>query len=40
MLSTEQLNRDQLYLRELPEPLFKFPLSERIQHSEDIGEIY
>jgi len=24
-----------LYLRELPEPLFKFPLQDRIQHSED-----
>ncbi|KZT22129.1 RhoGAP-domain-containing protein [Neolentinus lepideus HHB14362 ss-1] len=26
-----------LYLRELPEPLFRFPLQERIQHSEDLG---
>ncbi|TFK57655.1 RhoGAP-domain-containing protein [Heliocybe sulcata] len=25
-----------LYLRELPEPLFRFPLQERIQHSEDL----
>lgn len=27
----------QLYLRVLPEPLFKFPLRDRIQHSEDKG---
>jgi hypothetical protein len=27
----------QLYLRELPEPLFKFPLRDRLQHSEDRG---
>lgn len=27
----------QLYLRGLPEPLFKFPLRDRIQHSEDKG---
>ncbi|KAG5653500.1 hypothetical protein H0H81_012710 [Sphagnurus paluster] len=26
-----------LYLRELPEPVFKFPLQERIQHTEDRG---
>ncbi|KAJ3556479.1 hypothetical protein NM688_g2008 [Phlebia brevispora] len=25
-----------LYLRELPEPLFKFPLQDRIQHTEDL----
>ncbi|KZT06270.1 RhoGAP-domain-containing protein [Laetiporus sulphureus 93-53] len=25
-----------LYLRELPEPLFKYPLNERIQHSEEL----
>ncbi|CCM00351.1 uncharacterized protein FIBRA_02381 [Fibroporia radiculosa] len=27
-----------LYLRELPEPLFKFPLQERIQHTEELDE--
>ncbi|KAF9015462.1 hypothetical protein BDQ17DRAFT_1341106 [Cyathus striatus] len=27
-----------LYLRELPEPVFKFPLQDRIQHSENLGE--
>ncbi|EPQ61103.1 RhoGAP-domain-containing protein [Gloeophyllum trabeum ATCC 11539] len=27
-----------LYLRELPEPVFRFPLTERIQHSEDLHE--
>ncbi|KAA1468463.1 RhoGAP-domain-containing protein [Dentipellis sp. KUC8613] len=27
-----------LYLRELPEPVFRFPLQERIQHSEDISD--
>ncbi|KAI9512277.1 hypothetical protein F5148DRAFT_1163734 [Russula earlei] len=27
-----------LYLRELPEPLFRFPLQDRIQHSEDLDE--
>ncbi|KAG5648266.1 hypothetical protein DXG03_006225 [Asterophora parasitica] len=27
-----------LYLRELPEPVFKFPLQERIQHTEDRAE--
>ncbi|KAF9458728.1 hypothetical protein BDZ94DRAFT_1269896 [Collybia nuda] len=27
-----------LYLRELPEPVFKFPLHERIQHTEDRAE--
>ncbi|OBZ79225.1 Protein LAS1 [Grifola frondosa] len=27
-----------LYLRELPEPIFKFPLQERIQHTEDLDE--
>jgi hypothetical protein len=27
----------QLYLRELPESLFKFPLRDRLQHSEDMG---
>ena len=26
-----------MYLRELPEPVFKFPLQERMQHTEDIG---
>ena len=26
-----------MYLRELPEPLFKFPLQERLSHSEDLG---
>ncbi|KAI0271619.1 hypothetical protein BC834DRAFT_860454 [Gloeopeniophorella convolvens] len=26
-----------LYLRELPEPLFRFPLQDRIQHSEDMA---
>ncbi len=26
-----------LYLRELPEPLFKFPLQDRIQHTESLG---
>ncbi|KAI0828264.1 RhoGAP-domain-containing protein [Trametes gibbosa] len=26
-----------MYLRELPEPVFKFPLQERIQHTEDIN---
>ena len=26
-----------MYLRELPEPVFKFPLQDRIQHTEDIG---
>jgi hypothetical protein len=26
-----------LYLRELPEPVFKFPLRDRIQHSEDMA---
>ncbi|OCH92733.1 RhoGAP-domain-containing protein [Obba rivulosa] len=26
------------YLRELPEPVFKFPLQDRIQHSEDLEE--
>lgn len=26
-----------LYLRELPEPVFKFPLQERLQHTEDLG---
>ncbi|KAI0047664.1 RhoGAP-domain-containing protein [Auriscalpium vulgare] len=26
-----------LYLRELPEPLFRFPLQERMQHTEDIA---
>ncbi|EMD41588.1 hypothetical protein CERSUDRAFT_110164 [Gelatoporia subvermispora B] len=26
------------YLRELPEPLFKYPLQDRIQHSEDLEE--
>ena len=30
-------NGDQMYLRELPEPVFKFPLQDRIQHTEDIG---
>uniref|UniRef100_A0A0W0FAQ9 Rho-GAP domain-containing protein n=1 Tax=Moniliophthora roreri TaxID=221103 RepID=A0A0W0FAQ9_MONRR len=28
----------QLYLRELPEPVFRFSLQERIQHSEDFAE--
>ena len=27
----------QMYLRELPEPVFKFPLQDRIQHTEGIG---
>ncbi|KAI0662467.1 RhoGAP-domain-containing protein [Cubamyces menziesii] len=27
-----------MYLRELPEPVFKFPLAERIQHTEDFDE--
>lgn len=27
----------QLYLRELPEPVFKFPLQDRIQHTGDLG---
>lgn len=27
----------QLYLRELPEPVFRFPLQDRIQHTEDRG---
>ncbi|KAF8640997.1 hypothetical protein AX17_000642 [Amanita inopinata Kibby_2008] len=27
-----------LYLRELPEPVFRFPLHDRIQHSEDFSE--
>jgi hypothetical protein len=31
------LNSTQLYLRELPEPVFRFPLQERMQHTEDIG---
>jgi len=26
-----------MYLRELPEPLFKFPLEDRIQHTVDFG---
>lgn len=26
-----------MYLRELPEPVFKFPLQERIQHTEGFG---
>jgi hypothetical protein len=29
----------QLYLRELPEPVFRYPLQERLQHTEDRGEI-
>ena len=27
----------QLYLRELPEPVFRFPLTERLQHSDERG---
>ncbi|THH12879.1 hypothetical protein EW146_g7284 [Bondarzewia mesenterica] len=27
-----------LYLRELPEPVFKFPLQDRLQHTEDLAE--
>jgi len=27
-----------MYLRELPEPVFRFPLQERLQHTEDLGE--
>ncbi|KAI0063187.1 RhoGAP-domain-containing protein [Artomyces pyxidatus] len=27
-----------LYLRELPEPVFRFPLQDRIQHTEDLAE--
>lgn len=27
------------YLRTLPEPLFKFPLEERVKHTEDLGEV-
>lgn len=27
-----------LYLRELPEPLFRFPLQDRVQHSENLAE--
>lgn len=26
-----------MYIRDLPEPLFRFPLQERIQHSEEIS---
>lgn len=26
-----------MYLRELPEPVFKYTLQDRIQHSEDYG---
>ena len=26
-----------MFLRELPEPLFRFPLQERLSHSEDLG---
>jgi hypothetical protein len=33
-----RLMRAQLYLRELPEPVFKFSLADRIQHTEDRGE--
>ncbi len=32
------LTKVQLYLRELPEPVFKFPLQERLAHSEELGE--
>jgi hypothetical protein len=31
------LDSVQLYLRQLPEPLFRFPLQERILHSEARG---
>ena len=27
-----------MYLRDLPEPVFKFPLQDRIQHTEGIGQ--
>lgn len=27
-----------LYLRELPEPVFKYPLQDRLQHTEDKGQ--
>ncbi|PPQ64732.1 hypothetical protein CVT26_002676 [Gymnopilus dilepis] len=30
--------KDDLYLRELPEPVFRFPLQDRIQHTEDRDE--
>lgn len=33
-----RLTHVQLYLRELPEPVFKFTLADRIQHTEDRGE--
>jgi hypothetical protein len=26
-----------LYLRDLPEPVFRFPLQDRLQHSADLG---
>ena len=38
LFKNSEINASQLYLRELPEPVFRFPLPDRIQHTEDLGE--
>lgn len=30
---------NQMYLRELPEPVFRFPVAERVQHTRDRGAV-